>query len=221
MASGESEDGHRPLMTAGCPVVGSIRLPSAAKSKHGHPEGPASGELSALEQLNFGSAGTPLVPQIRTEFPANDVLGSTNETDELSPALPPEFPPQAPSAARTAVAKMSLVVVTLFPQVVQPRVGKALPCRGPHLSRGLCAPEQRRAGRTAFKWTRPWHLGRHRGLPLQRGAGRRASKIATLRLTGWESSTRMRRRFAQVAQLVEQGTENPRVDGSIPSLGTS
>ena len=26
---------------------------------------------------------------------------------------------------------------------------------------------------------------------------------------------------AQVAQLVEQGTENPRVDGSIPSLGTN
>ena len=25
---------------------------------------------------------------------------------------------------------------------------------------------------------------------------------------------------AQVAQLVEQGTENPRVGGSIPSLGT-
>ena len=26
--------------------------------------------------------------------------------------------------------------------------------------------------------------------------------------------------FAQIAQSVEQGTENPRVDGSIPSLGT-
>ena len=26
--------------------------------------------------------------------------------------------------------------------------------------------------------------------------------------------------FAQIAQLVEQGTENPRVLGSIPSLGT-
>ena len=28
------------------------------------------------------------------------------------------------------------------------------------------------------------------------------------------------RGFAQVAQLVEQGIENPRVGGSIPSLGT-
>ena len=27
-------------------------------------------------------------------------------------------------------------------------------------------------------------------------------------------------KFAQVAQLVEQGIENPRVGGSIPSLGT-
>ena len=27
-------------------------------------------------------------------------------------------------------------------------------------------------------------------------------------------------KFASVAQLVEQGTENPRVDGSIPSGGT-
>ncbi|CDI02762.1 conserved hypothetical protein [Candidatus Competibacter denitrificans Run_A_D11] len=27
-------------------------------------------------------------------------------------------------------------------------------------------------------------------------------------------------RFGQVAQLVEQRTENPRVDGSIPSLAT-
>jgi hypothetical protein len=27
-------------------------------------------------------------------------------------------------------------------------------------------------------------------------------------------------RSAEVAQLVEQGTENPRVDGSIPPLGT-
>ena len=27
--------------------------------------------------------------------------------------------------------------------------------------------------------------------------------------------------FAQIAQLVEQGTENPRVLGSIPSLGTT
>ena len=26
--------------------------------------------------------------------------------------------------------------------------------------------------------------------------------------------------YAQIAQLVEQGTENPRVLGSIPSLGT-
>ncbi len=29
------------------------------------------------------------------------------------------------------------------------------------------------------------------------------------------------RGFAQVAQLVEQGIENPRVGGSIPSLGTA
>ena len=28
-------------------------------------------------------------------------------------------------------------------------------------------------------------------------------------------------RYAQIAQLVEQGTENPRVLGSIPSLGTT
>ena len=28
-------------------------------------------------------------------------------------------------------------------------------------------------------------------------------------------------KFAQVAQLVEQGIENPRVGGSIPSLGTT
>jgi hypothetical protein len=32
---------------------------------------------------------------------------------------------------------------------------------------------------------------------------------------------RFRRLLAQVAQLVEQRTENPRVDGSIPPLGTS
>ena len=30
-----------------------------------------------------------------------------------------------------------------------------------------------------------------------------------------------RKRFAQIAQLVEQGTENPRVAGSIPALGTT
>ena len=30
-----------------------------------------------------------------------------------------------------------------------------------------------------------------------------------------------RKRFAQIAQLVEQGTENPRVAGSIPALGIS
>ncbi len=30
----------------------------------------------------------------------------------------------------------------------------------------------------------------------------------------------MRKRFGQVAQLVEQGTENPRVGGSTPSLAT-
>ena len=30
-----------------------------------------------------------------------------------------------------------------------------------------------------------------------------------------------RRRIAQVAQLVEQRTENPRVGGSIPPLGTT
>ena len=30
----------------------------------------------------------------------------------------------------------------------------------------------------------------------------------------------IRRRFAQIAQLVEQRTENPRVTGSIPVLGT-
>ena len=29
-----------------------------------------------------------------------------------------------------------------------------------------------------------------------------------------------RKRFAQIAQLVEQGTENPRVAGSIPAGGT-
>ena len=29
------------------------------------------------------------------------------------------------------------------------------------------------------------------------------------------------RKYAQIAQLVEQGTENPRVLGSIPSLGTT
>ena len=28
-------------------------------------------------------------------------------------------------------------------------------------------------------------------------------------------------KLAQIAQLVEQGTENPRVLGSIPSLGTT
>ena len=28
-------------------------------------------------------------------------------------------------------------------------------------------------------------------------------------------------KYAQIAQLVEQGTENPRVLGSIPSLGTT
>ena len=28
------------------------------------------------------------------------------------------------------------------------------------------------------------------------------------------------RQYAQIAQLVEQGTENPRVAGSIPALGT-
>ena len=33
-------------------------------------------------------------------------------------------------------------------------------------------------------------------------------------------SDRGRHFFAQVAQSVEQGTENPRVDGSIPSGGT-
>ena len=32
---------------------------------------------------------------------------------------------------------------------------------------------------------------------------------------------RVRRRLAQVAQLVEQRTENPRVGGSIPPLGTT
>ena len=32
--------------------------------------------------------------------------------------------------------------------------------------------------------------------------------------------TPARRRIAQVAQLVEQRTENPRVGGSIPPLGT-
>ena len=30
-----------------------------------------------------------------------------------------------------------------------------------------------------------------------------------------------RKRFAQIAQLVEQWTENPRVAGSIPALGTT
>ena len=30
-----------------------------------------------------------------------------------------------------------------------------------------------------------------------------------------------RKRFAQIAQLVEQGTENPRVAGAIPALGTT
>ena len=30
----------------------------------------------------------------------------------------------------------------------------------------------------------------------------------------------MAHQFAQIAQSVEQGTENPRVLGSIPSLGT-
>ena len=29
------------------------------------------------------------------------------------------------------------------------------------------------------------------------------------------------RQFAQIAQSVEQGTENPRVAGSIPALGTN
>ena len=33
-------------------------------------------------------------------------------------------------------------------------------------------------------------------------------------------SLRPRTAFAQIAQSVEQGTENPRVGGSIPSLGT-
>ena len=33
--------------------------------------------------------------------------------------------------------------------------------------------------------------------------------------------TRFPRRIAQVAQLVEQRTENPRVGGSIPPLGTT
>jgi hypothetical protein len=28
------------------------------------------------------------------------------------------------------------------------------------------------------------------------------------------------KKSAEIAQLVEQGTENPRVDGSIPPLGT-
>ena len=31
----------------------------------------------------------------------------------------------------------------------------------------------------------------------------------------------MRKHFAQLAQLVEQGTENPCVSGSIPELGIS
>ena len=31
----------------------------------------------------------------------------------------------------------------------------------------------------------------------------------------------LRRQFAQIAQLVEQWTENPRVAGSIPALGTT
>ena len=36
-----------------------------------------------------------------------------------------------------------------------------------------------------------------------------------------ESSLSKERRYASVAQLVEQGTENPRVVGSIPTGGTT
>ena len=38
---------------------------------------------------------------------------------------------------------------------------------------------------------------------------------------GREFESRLPLHFAQIAQLVEQGTENPRVLGSIPSLGTT
>ena len=40
-------------------------------------------------------------------------------------------------------------------------------------------------------------------------------------LWGIASHTKRKFAFAEVAQLAEQGTENPRVGGSIPSLGTT
>ena len=66
------------------------------------------------------------------------------------------------------------------------------------------------------------HLRRaHQDDVAPTGVMRRRTRADTVDFASRErQAARPFRSFAQVAQSVEQGTENPRVGGSIPSLGT-
>ena len=62
--------------------------------------------------------------------------------------------------------------------------------------------------------------GTRRGLAIG-PRGLRSAQRSNSWLTSWRNACILRAVRAQIAQLVEQWTENPRVAGSIPALGTS
>ena len=72
--------------------------------------------------------------------------------------------------------------------------------------------------KVALKFPQPLGEGQSEGnLPLDSTIVNRFNT----RLRKFSKPTRTSQRYAQIAQSVEQGIENPRVGGSIPPLGTT
>ena len=68
-----------------------------------------------------------------------------------------------------------------------------------------------------FQQDRPWSLSKNFAGVLDKVSG----SLYKDRAFSERGSPRTTRKHAQIAQLVEQRIENPRVAGSIPALGTT